>query len=63
LPRRRHNHRHGKGGTYGIGFAIALPAHWQALSAAGRWRVERLVRPPIGAAAAGKVPALARGLP
>jgi feruloyl esterase len=21
--------RHGKGGTYGIGFAIALPAHWQ----------------------------------
>jgi feruloyl esterase len=36
LPRRRHiNHRHGKGGTYGIGFAIALPAHWQGAFAQG----------------------------
>lgn len=56
------NHRHGKGGTYGIGFAIALPAHWQGrFLLQGGGGLNGSVRPPIGAAAAGKVPALARG--
>lgn len=56
------NARKGKGGDYGIGFAIALPANWQGrFLLQGGGGLNGTVRPPIGAAAAGKVPALARG--
>jgi hypothetical protein len=55
--------RTGAGGkTYGIGFAIALPDNWSnrfLLQGGGGFNVT--VRPPLGAAAAGDNPALARG--
>jgi len=59
---REGNARDGKNGHYGIGFAIALPANWQGrFLLQGGGGLNGSVRPPIGAAASGKIPALARG--
>ncbi|WCT77030.1 tannase/feruloyl esterase family alpha/beta hydrolase [Novosphingobium humi] len=56
------NARQSKGVTYGIGFAIAMPANWQGrFLLQGGGGLNGTIRPPIGAAASGKVPALARG--
>ncbi|MCU1338660.1 MAG: tannase/feruloyl esterase family alpha/beta hydrolase [Bryobacterales bacterium] len=55
--------RTGTGGkTYGIGFAIALPDNWNnRFLFQGGGGFNGTVRPPLGAAAAGDDPALARG--
>jgi hypothetical protein len=55
--------RTGAGGkTYGIGFAIALPDNWSnRFLFQGGGGFNGTVRPPLGAAAAGDHPALARG--
>ena len=55
--------RTGAGGkTYGIGFAIALPDNWNdRFLFQGGGGFNGTVRPPLGAAAAGDHPALARG--
>jgi hypothetical protein len=55
--------RTGAGGkTYGIGFAIALPENWNnRFLFQGGGGYNGSVRPPLGAAAAGDHPALARG--
>ncbi len=55
--------RAGVGGkTYGIGFAIALPDNWSGrFLMQGGGGFNGTVRPPLGAAAAGDDPALARG--
>jgi feruloyl esterase len=55
--------RTGAGGqTYGIGFAIALPAAWNGrFLFHGGGGFNGILRLPTGAAAAGGVPALARG--
>lgn len=59
---REGNARDGKNGHYGIGFAIALPANWQGrFLLQGGGGLNGTVRAPIGATAAGKIPALARG--
>jgi feruloyl esterase len=50
------------GKTYGIGFAIALPHDWNGrFLLQGGGGLNGSVRPPIGPAAAGDRPALARG--
>ena len=50
------------GGTYGIGFAIALPDNWNGrFLFQGGGGLNGFVSDPYGASAAGKVPALARG--
>src|SRR5271169_6802026 len=55
--------RTGAGGkTYGIGFAVALPDNWNdRFLFQGGGGYNGTVRPPLGAAAAGDDPALARG--
>src|ERR1700694_2441152 len=55
--------RTGAGGkTYGIGFAIALPDNWSnRFLFQGGGGFNGSVRPPLGGAAAGDSPALARG--
>ncbi|HTH50210.1 MAG TPA: tannase/feruloyl esterase family alpha/beta hydrolase, partial [Candidatus Limnocylindria bacterium] len=55
--------RTGAGGkSYGIGFAIALPDNWNnRFLMQGGGGFNGTVRPPLGAAAAGDNPALARG--
>jgi hypothetical protein len=55
--------RTGAGGkSYGIGFAIALPDNWNnRFLMQGGGGYNGTVRPPVGAAAAGDNPALARG--
>jgi Tannase and feruloyl esterase len=55
--------RTGAGGkTYGIGFAIALPGKWNnRFLFQGGGGYNGSVRPPLGAAAAGDTPGLARG--
>jgi hypothetical protein len=55
--------RVGAGGkTYGMGFAIALPDNWNnRFLFQGGGGFNGTVRPPLGAAAAGDDPALARG--
>ena len=55
--------RTGAGGqTYGTGFAIALPASWNGrFLFQGGGGFNGTLRPPLGASAAGDMPALARG--
>ncbi|MGH6989126.1 MAG: tannase/feruloyl esterase family alpha/beta hydrolase [Stellaceae bacterium] len=55
--------RVGVGGVhYGIGFAIALPDHWNGrFLFQGGGGLDGTIYPPLGATAAGKRPALARG--
>jgi len=57
------NERTGAGGkTYGIGFAVALPDNWNTrFLFQGGGGYNGSVRPPVGGAAAGDSPALARG--
>ena len=57
------NERTGAGGkTYGIGFAVALPDNWNnRFLFQGGGGYNGSVRPPLGAAAAGDTPGLARG--
>ena len=57
------DHRTGVGGkSYGIGFAIALPDNWNNhFLFQGGGGFNGSVRPPLGAAASGDTPALARG--
>jgi hypothetical protein len=57
------NERTGAGGkTYGIGFAVALPENWNnRFLFQGGGGYNGSVRPPLGAAAAGENPGLARG--
>ena len=50
------------GKTYGIGFGLALPANWnQRFLFQGGGGYNGLVRPPLGVAAVGANPGLARG--
>jgi len=50
------------GKSYGIGFAIAMPDDWNTrLLMQGGGGLNGRVAPPVGAVAAGDVPALARG--
>lgn len=50
------------GKTYGIGFAVALPANWNGrFLFQGGGGLNGSVQPPLGAAYAGEQPALARG--
>jgi len=50
------------GKPYAIGFAIALPDHWNGrFLFQGGGGLNGSIRPPVGATAAGDVPALARG--
>ncbi len=50
------------GKTYGIGFALALPDNWNhRFLFQGGGLYNGIVRPPVGAAAAGARPGLARG--
>jgi hypothetical protein len=50
------------GKTYGIGFGLALPANWnQRFLFQGGGGYNGLVRPPVGVAAVGADPGLARG--
>jgi hypothetical protein len=55
--------RTGAGGeSYGIGFAVALPDTWnKSFLFQGGGGFNGVVRPPLGAAAAGDISALARG--
>lgn len=55
--------RTGAGGRrFGIGFAVALPAEWNGrLLFQGGGGLNGVLNPPLGAQAAGDVPALARG--
>jgi feruloyl esterase len=57
------NERTGVGGkTYGIGFAVALPDNWNhRFLFQGGGGYNGSVRPPVGGAAAGDSPGLARG--
>ncbi len=57
------NERTGAGGkTYGIGFAVALPDNWNGrFLFQGGGGYNGSVRPPVGGAAAGNNPGLARG--
>ena len=57
------NERTGAGGkTYGIGFAVALPDNWNnRFLFQGGGGYNGSVRPPVGGAAAGDNPGLARG--
>src|SRR5579863_277089 len=57
------NERTGAGGkTYGIGFAVALPDNWNnRFLFQGGGGYNGSVRPPLGGAAAGDSPGLARG--
>ena len=57
------NERTGAGGkTYGIGFAVALPDNWNGrFLFQGGGGYNGSVRPPLGGAAAGDNPGLARG--
>jgi hypothetical protein len=57
------NERTGTGGkTYGIGFAVALPENWNnRFLFQGGGGYNGSVRPPLGGAAAGDNPGLARG--
>src|SRR5579862_9345644 len=57
------NERTGAGGkTYGIGFSIALPDNWNnRFLFQGGGGYNGSVRPPVGGAAAGNNPGLARG--
>ena len=57
------NERTGAGGkTYGIGFAVALPENWNnRFLFQGGGGYNGSVRPPLGGAAAGDNPGLARG--
>jgi len=57
------NERTGSGGkTYGIGFSIALPDNWNnRFLFQGGGGYNGSVRPPVGSAAAGDNPGLARG--
>ena len=57
------NERTGAGGkTFGIGFSIALPDNWNnRFLFQGGGGYNGSVRPPVGAAAAGNDPGLARG--
>ena len=57
------NERTGAGGkTYGIGFAVALPDNWNnRFLMQGGGGYNGSVRPPVGGAAAGDEPGLARG--
>ncbi|MFC4255822.1 tannase/feruloyl esterase family alpha/beta hydrolase [Altererythrobacter xixiisoli] len=55
-------HTGADGTAYAIGFALALPSEWNGrFLMQGGGGLNGSVRPPIGAAAAGRVPALARG--
>ncbi len=55
-------HTGANGTAYGIGFALALPAEWNGrFLMQGGGGLNGRVNPPIGAAAAGSRPALARG--
>ena len=57
------NERTGADGkTYGIGFSLALPDNWNnRFLFQGGGGYNGSVRPPVGAAAAGDNPGLARG--
>jgi feruloyl esterase len=57
------NERKGADGkTYGIGFAVALPENWNhRFLFQGGGGYNGSVRPPLGGAAAGDIPGLARG--
>jgi feruloyl esterase len=55
-------HKGPDGKTYGVGFAVALPDNWNnRYLFQGGGLYNGLVRPPVGAAAAGGMTALARG--
>lgn len=50
------------GKSYAIGFAVALPDHWNGrFLYQGGGGLNGSIRPPLGSQAAGEVPALARG--